>query len=50
MSTAVPPPVARGSVRQVDKTEEDVMDARYLVLSVSDNVGTVTINRPDKGN
>ncbi len=26
------------------------MDARYLVLSVSDNVGTVTINRPDKGN
>ena len=26
------------------------MDARYLILSISDRVATVTINRPDKGN
>ncbi len=26
------------------------MDTRYLVLTVSDKVATVTINRPDKGN
>jgi enoyl-CoA hydratase/carnithine racemase len=30
--------------------KEGIMDARYLVLSVSEGVAAVTINRPDKGN
>jgi|NGEPerStandDraft_9_1074522.scaffolds.fasta_scaffold01044_1 enoyl-CoA hydratase/carnithine racemase len=33
-----------------NNSQEAVMEAQYLTLSITDRVATVTINRPDKGN